>query len=139
MLSTLHIENIAVVKSIDIDLPGGFTVFTGETGSGKSIIVESISLLLGGKFRPEMLRTGESTAVVCGYFSDISPANLAELSELGADPDEDGGIYVRRDFSSDGKTRTRINGATVPVSLLRSDTGLLINITVAGSLGYIAL
>ena len=128
MLSALHIENIAVVKSIDIELSPGFTVFTGETGSGKSIIVDSVSLLLGGRFRPEMLRTGEIAAAVCGYFTGISPANLAELSELGAEPDEDGGIYVRRDFSSDGKTRTRINGATVPVSLLRSVTGLLINI-----------
>ncbi|MBQ7160504.1 MAG: DNA repair protein RecN [Clostridia bacterium] len=128
MLNTLHIENIAVVKSVDIELSPGFTVFTGETGAGKSIIVDSISLLLGGKFRPDMLRTGENTATVCGYFTDISDENLRALEKIGVPSDEEGGLYVQRDFTSDGKTHTRINGRTVPVSLLRSATGLLVNI-----------
>ncbi len=128
MLTTLHIENIAVVKSIDIDLSPGFTAFTGETGAGKSIIVDSISLLLGGRFRPDMLRTGEDSASVSGYFTDISPENVSALDELGVPPDEEGGLFVQRDFWADGRTRTKVNGRTVPVSLLRSATGILVNI-----------
>lgn len=128
MLVTLHIENIAVAKSVDIDLSHGFTVFTGETGAGKSIIVDSIALITGGRFRSEMLRTGEKEAMVSAYFSDISSANISALLSLGVSPDEDGGIYVQRNFHSDGKSQTRLNGRQIPVTLLRSVMTLLINI-----------
>lgn len=128
MLTSLHIENIAVAKNVDIDFDGGFTVVTGETGAGKSIIVDCISLLLGGKFRLDMLRTGENSAMVSGYFSDVSEDNLHEIVELGIEPDDDGGFFVQRDFSADGKVRNRLNGRAIPISLLKTMTGLLINI-----------
>lgn len=128
MLATLHIENIAVAKSVDIDFSHGFTVFTGETGAGKSIIVDSITLITGGRFRSEMLRTGETEAMVSAYISDISPMNAAALASLGVSVDEDGGIFVQRNFHADGKSQTRLNGRQIPVTLLRSVMTLLINI-----------
>lgn len=128
MLTSLHIENIAVAKEIDFELSDGFTVFTGETGAGKSIIIDAISLLIGGKFTPDLLRTGETKAMVSGYFSGISEQNAEYISSLGVDADDEGGLFIQRDFSSDGKVRTRINGRSVPLSLLRSVTGAIINI-----------
>lgn len=128
MLATLHIENIAVAKSVDVDFSHGFTVFTGETGAGKSIIVDSINLVTGGRFKSEMLRTGENEAMVSGYFTDISDNNLKQLAEMGLYPDEDGCFYVQRNFRSDGKVQNRLNGRQVPVSLLRSAMSLFINV-----------
>ena len=128
MLSALHIENIAVIKSLDVELGDRFTALTGETGAGKSIVVDSISLLMGGRFRPEMLRTGENEAVVGGLFREISPENLALLSDLGFDCGADDELYVQRNFTSDGKTQTRINGRSVALSLLRSVMNALVNI-----------
>ncbi|MBQ4054503.1 MAG: AAA family ATPase, partial [Clostridia bacterium] len=128
MLATLHIENIAVAKSVDVDFTHGFTVFTGETGAGKSIIVDSINLVIGGRFRSEMLRTGENEAMVSGYFTDVTENNLKLLAEMGVFPDEDGCFFVQRNFRADGKSQNRLNGRQIPVSLLRSVTELLVNI-----------
>ena len=128
MLSSLHIENIAVIKSYDIEFSPGFTVITGETGSGKSIIVESISLLTGAPFKKEMLRTGESSAVVCGVYGDISEQNKQLISELGISPDEDGLLFVQREFSADGKSKNRINSRQVPLTTLRQVSEILLNI-----------
>jgi DNA repair ATPase RecN len=83
MLNSLHIENIAVVKSADIDLGSGFTVFSGETGAGKSVIIESIKLLLGGKFDKELIRHGEDLAMVSALITDLVPSAVAALSECG--------------------------------------------------------
>lgn len=128
MLVSLHIENIAVVKRIDIDLKAGFTALTGETGAGKSIIIDSINLLLGARPSRELIRNGEETAVVSALFSGISQSNIAALSELGVEPDEDGSIYIQRTITADGRAQTKINGRTVSVSLQREVGGLLINI-----------
>jgi len=128
VLATLHIENIAVAKSVDVDFTHGFTVFTGETGAGKSIIVDSINLVIGGRFRSEMLRTGENEAMVSGYFTDVTENNLKLLAEMGVFPDEDGCFFVQRNFRADGKSQNRLNGRQIPVSLLRSVTELLVNI-----------
>ncbi len=128
MLVSLHIENVAVIKKIDIDLLAGFTVLTGETGAGKSIIIDSINLLLGSRPSREMIRSGEETAVVSAFFTDISQANLLSLSELGAEPDEEGSIFIQRTLSADGRTTNKINGRTVSVSLMRETGNLLINV-----------
>jgi DNA repair protein RecN (Recombination protein N) len=128
MLVSLHIENIAVIKKIDIDFNEGFTVLTGETGAGKSIIIDSINILLGARPSREIVRSGEETAVVSGLFCNISPANILSLSELGITPDEDGSIFIQRSISSDGRTSNKINGRTVSVSLHREVGSLLINI-----------
>ena len=81
MLISLHIENIAVIKTADIDFTAGFTVLTGETGAGKSIIIDSIALILGAKQSKELIRSGEETAMVSALFGDM---NIRALNELSA-------------------------------------------------------
>ncbi len=128
MLNSLHIENIAVIKSVDIDFFEGFTVLTGETGAGKSIIIDSINLICGAKPSKELIRSGEDTASVSALFSDIGERCTEALSELGITPDEDGMIYLSRTVSESGKSTAKINGRTVPVSLLRDAAKYLIGI-----------
>ena len=89
MLRSLHIENIAVIRRADVDFRGGLSVLTGETGAGKSMIIDSINLLLGNRVTREMIRSGESRAVVSAVFEQLSPNTLQALEELGF-PCEDG-------------------------------------------------
>lgn len=128
MLESLHITNIAVIKSTDINFSPGFTVLTGETGAGKSIIIDSINLIMGAKPSRDLIRSGEDNALVSAVFSDISKENLDALAELGVEPDDDGCIYIQRTISSDGKAKTKLNGRTIPVSLQRDAVSVLINI-----------
>ena len=119
MLASLHIENIAVIKSLDIDFAQGFSAFTGETGAGKSIIMNSIDLLCGEKLRRDMIRTGEENALISALFTDIDEQTEAILSENGISC-QDGEIFVSRFGTIDGKTTTKINGRAVPAYVLRS-------------------
>ena len=90
MLTSLHIENLAVIKSVDIDLREGFIALTGETGAGKSIIIDSIGLLLGEKADKELIRTGESFAMVSGVFTDLDENTRKAFEDCGVKPDADG-------------------------------------------------
>lgn len=108
MLTSLYIKNVAVVKEINIDLKGGFSALTGETGAGKSVIIDSIGILLGSRSAKDKIRNGESEATVCGCFEELSEDTLHELSELGFDGRE--GITLQRTISADGKSSVRING-----------------------------
>ncbi len=128
MLFSLHIENIALIRTLDIPFSAGFTAFTGETGAGKSIILDSIALLFGNRFQKELIRTGESTAFVEALFSDLSPSCLARCEELGVIPDEDGYVSVSRTVSLDGKSVCRVGTRHVPSSLLKELGAFLINI-----------
>ncbi|MCR5263248.1 MAG: DNA repair protein RecN [Clostridiales bacterium] len=130
MLLSLHIENIAVARSVDIDLGPGFTVLTGETGAGKSVIIGSIGLLMGRRPDRDMIRSGESRAMVSGLFGEIGEDAAAELAKLGISPDEDGRICLQRDIEAGEKfsSQARINGRAVPVSLMRDCAARLINI-----------
>lgn len=128
MLSALHITNIAVIKSCDIEFSPGFNALTGETGAGKSMIIDSISLLTGARSARELVRSGEEHAMVSAYFSDISDSNKAAIAELGVECDEDGGLFVQRDIYADGKSKARLNSRIVPASLLRNVLKYLINI-----------
>ncbi len=128
MLTSLHIENIAVIKKIDIELTEGFTVLTGETGAGKSIIIDSINLILGMKPERELIRNGESKALVSALFGDIPPSITLALCELGIEPDEEGEILISRTITAEGKTSSRINGRPATVSQLRDVGRLLVNI-----------
>ena len=128
MLFSLHIENIAVIKSIDIDFSKGFSALTGETGAGKSIIIDSINLLLGKKVEKELIRNGESSAMVSGLFSDLGGLKASEFAEAGVYPDEDGNILIQRTVNSEGRSQIRINGRAVSLSLLKEVAPLLINI-----------
>ncbi len=128
MLSSLHIENIALIRSADIDLSSGFTVLTGQTGAGKSIIIDAISLLLGAKAQKELIRSGEESAMVSALFTDLSGGILASLADLGISPDEDGNLFVQRTIRTDGKSSARIGGRSIPISLVRQAMAHLVDI-----------
>lgn len=128
MLASLHIENIAVIKKLDIDFSKGFTVFTGETGAGKSMILGALGLIIGSKVFRDVIRSGESCAMVSAMFCDIDKKTLDELEKIGIKADEDNAVYIQRNISSDGKNAYRINGRAVSQSLQRKVGELLVNI-----------
>ena len=128
MITELHIENIAVIKKLTVDFKKGFSVLTGETGAGKSIIIDSVNLLLGARSARELVRSGESSALVSACFSELPESVLEELSSLDVFPEEDGCLYLQRTISADGKASAKLNGRSVPASLLKEIGGLLINI-----------
>jgi len=127
MLSNLYIENIAVAKQLEINWRDGFTVITGKTGAGKSIIIDSLLLLCGAKNGRELIRTGAEKASVSAIFTS-SEAVRAKLSELGYEADENGEIQISRQITSDGRSTARINRRAVPISALREITPALIGI-----------
>ena len=127
MLANLHIENIAVIKNLDIDLNSGFTVFTGETGAGKSIIINSINLLCGEKAQKDMIRTGEDEAAVSALFQNVPEYAENVLSEYGL-PLCDGEIYITRSINNDGKTMVKINGKTAPLYVLKEISSVLLTL-----------
>lgn len=128
MLTALHIENIAIIDRLDLEFDKGLTVFTGETGAGKSIIIDSIMLLLGNKASKDLIRSGENDAAVSACFCALSPEALALLRENGLQPDEDGNVAIYRKIGRDGKNNSRINGVSVTVGLLKELGQHLINI-----------
>ncbi len=130
MLSKLYIENIAVIERAEIDFSKGFNVLTGETGAGKSILVDSINAVLGQRTSRELIRTGADRAFVSAEFEDVSPAALRELAQLGyeADVENGGTVLLRREIRSDGKNAVRINDRPGSISDLRTVGRLLINI-----------
>ena len=128
MLISLHIENIAVIKSIDFDFSEGFMVLTGETGAGKSVVIDSINLLLGSKAERELIRSGQNQAMVSGLFADLSEKTVEGLSALGIEIPEDGEILLQRVVSQDGKSRAMINGRSISLSLLKSVAPLLVSV-----------
>lgn len=128
MLLSLHIENIAVIRSVDFDFSKGFMVLTGETGAGKSIVIDSINLLLGAKAERELIRTGAPFAMVSGLFGELTDAVKEKLAEIGVSTDDDGTILVQRTLSQDGRSKINLNGRSISLSLLKSITPLLVNI-----------
>ena len=128
MLLSLHIENIAVIKSVDFDFTPGFMVLTGETGAGKSIVIDSINLLLGGKGDRELIRHGESYAMVSGLFGDLSYYTVDRLAELGVKAGEDGTILIQRTLFADGKNKIVLNGRSISLTVLKSIMPYLVSI-----------
>lgn len=128
MLLSLHIENIAVIKRLDIDFNYGFTVLTGETGAGKSIIIDSINLLLGARADRELIRTGESIAMSCGVFGSLTDNAIEVLAEAGVYPDDDGNILIQRTIYADGRSQIKINSRSVTLTLLRAIAPSLVSI-----------
>lgn len=127
MLRSLHIENVAVIRRADLDLEQGFSVLTGETGAGKSMIIDSINLLLGNRVPREIVRTGEAKAVVSAVFEDLSPMAQTRIRDLGFDL-EDGVLMLQRTLTADGKSQTRLNGQVITQAMQREIAGLLISI-----------
>ena len=124
MLSLLHIENIAVIECADISFDGGFNVLTGETGAGKSIVIDAISAVLGERAYRDMIRTGENKASVRAVFTQVP--HLSWFEENGVEYDSE--TVIQREIYADGKNVCRVNGALVSVSILRKLGIQLINI-----------
>lgn len=128
MLTSLQIENIAVIEKAEITFDKGLNVLTGETGAGKSIIIDSINAVLGERTTRELVRTGAPFAKVSALFFGLSHAAEQVLKSLDLEPEEDGSLLIQRSISSDGRSACRINGQTATVSMLRQLGGELINI-----------
>ena len=128
MLQSLHIENVAVIEKADIDFTGGMTVLTGETGAGKSIVIDAISALLGERITREVVRHGAEQAFLSAVFGDLDEGATAFLAEQGYSPEEDGTLLIRRTVTADGKGSCRLNGRPATVSVLRQLGRMLVNI-----------
>ncbi len=128
MLKYLHIENIAVIERSNIDFTSGFNLLTGETGAGKSIIIDSINAVLGERTSKELIRNGCDKATVSAHFGDLKTETLDLLEQNGLSADEDGELYISRVLSLEGKGSIRINGQAVTATVLREIGKTLINI-----------
>ena len=125
MLSVLHIENIAVIEQADIRFDGGFNVLTGETGAGKSIVIDAISAILGERTYRDVIRTGSSRASVSAVFTPAPEEDWFTENQIDYDPNE---LLVQRDIYLDGKNVCRVNGKPVTVAMLKKLGALLVNI-----------
>ena len=119
MLSQLYIQNIAVIEKASIDLEKGFTVLTGETGAGKSIIIDAIHAVLGERTSRELVRTGASSASVSALFTGLDQDTLALLDRLSIPREEDGSLLIQRDIRLEGRASCKLNGAPATVSMLK--------------------
>ena len=126
MLRSLNIKNIAVIEKLDVAFHGGVTAFTGETGAGKSIIIDSINMILGARTSRELVRYGTNKAMVQGVF-DPNPVVKPFLEKNDIDIEEDG-IIITRTLTKDGKSTARINDTVVTLAVLRETADKLINI-----------
>ena len=124
MLSSLHIENIAVIESVDIQFARGFNVLTGETGAGKSIVIDAISAILGERTYRDVIRTGASKAFVSAVFQDVPALAWFAENHVPYEPE----LLLQRELGVDGRNLCRVNGQSVSVSVLRQLGVQLINI-----------
>ena len=127
MLERLHIKNIAVIDEAEIEFNNGFNVLTGETGAGKSIIIDSINMVLGERTSKSIIRNGEKKAVVEALFSIDNPEIEKILEENGIET-EDGMLIIYRDLNTDGKSLCKINGSMTTASGIKEIANMLINI-----------
>lgn len=119
MLEHLHIRNVVLIKESEISFGDGLNILTGETGAGKSMIIDSLQFALGGRAGKDFLRHGEKQAAVEALFSVQSQALTEKLAENGIVPEEDGTLLITRTLSEAGKSVCRINGSTVTVGMLK--------------------
>ena len=128
MLQLLHIENIAVIERADIELEDGLTVLSGETGAGKSIVIDSIGALLGRRVSRDLVRAGAQKGFVSAVFADLSDGLAALLEELALTGDGPDTLHIQRQITADGKSTCRVNMKPVSVSVLRQLAPYLIDI-----------
>ena len=126
MLSLLQIENIALIDRADLSFGPGFNVLTGETGAGKSIIIDAISAVMGERTSRDLIRTGESAAQVTALFRDLP--ELPWFQENGVGPDENGELLISRKIQADGRNICRVAGVPCTVVQLRALGSQLIDI-----------
>ncbi len=127
MLQSLHIENVAVIEKADIAFDQGLAVLTGETGAGKSIVIDSLCAVLGERLTRDVVRTGAERAFIAAEFVDIPQAVADKLAELDL-PMEDGTLLIQRSLSADGRGNCRVNGRPATVSSLSEIGRMLVNI-----------
>lgn len=127
MLSELYIENLAVIEKATIDFSDKLNVFTGETGAGKSILINGINAILGQRVTKDIVRTGTDKAVISALFTDIGDNVLQVLDELGISA-EDGQLFLTREIRSDGGSAARVNSRAVNVSVLKAIGETLVTI-----------
>lgn len=128
MLCQLFINNIAVIERASIDFDRGFTVLTGETGAGKSIIIDAIHAVLGERTSKELVRTGTSSASVSALFTDLREEVIEKIQSLSLPLEEDCSLLIQREIRLEGRSLCKINGAPATVSMLRELAPLLITI-----------
>ena len=126
MLATLNIENIAVIEKANIDFSDGFICLTGETGAGKSIIIDSINAVMGEKTSRELIRTGAETAMVSALFTNIPKDTADLLAEMGLPAEDDSSLLIQRIIKKNAGNICRINGAAATLSMLKSISATLI-------------
>lgn len=128
MLCQLFINNIAVIEKASIELEGGFTVLTGETGAGKSIIIDAIHAVLGERTSKELVRTGTDTASVSALFTGLGEDVRRKLTELSVPLEDDDSLLIYREIRLEGRSLCKLNGAPATVSMLRELGPLLVSI-----------
>lgn len=128
MLKTLNIENIAVIEKAEIEFSEGLNVLTGETGAGKSIVVDSINAILGERTSRELVRNGADYAFVSAFFDNAADNVIDKIKSFGFDADAEDGVLVTRKITANGKSVCKINGNSVTVSMLKEVGQLLVNI-----------
>ncbi|MBQ1805837.1 MAG: DNA repair protein RecN, partial [Oscillospiraceae bacterium] len=127
MLQVLHIENIAIIERADISFAPGFNALTGETGAGKSIVIDSLGAVLGQRTSRDLIRTGAARAFVSAVFDGVD-FTLSALADNGISPEEDGTLVLQRELYGDGKNVCRANGRPITVAQLRAIGSSLLNI-----------
>lgn len=120
MLSSLKIENVAVIEHSEIMFESGLNILTGETGAGKSIVIDAINAVLGERTSKDIIRSGADKAKVTAFFEAVSPDVLKKLDEFGIECDEDDSLLITRVINSDGRSACRVNGSNVTVSMLKA-------------------
>jgi len=128
LLSQLHIQNVAVIENVSLELRPGFNVLTGETGAGKSILIDSIHAVLGGRTRRDLIRTGTDKASVSAVFSGLSEKDAEAVCALGYEPDENGELLVSREIFADGRSVCKINLSPATAAVLKALSAALIDI-----------
>ena len=128
MLQLLHIENIAVIERADIELENGLTVLSGETGAGKSIVIDSIGAILGKRVSRDLVRAGAQKGFVSAVFTDLSAGLTSLLDELALTGDEPDTLHLQRQITADGKSTCRVNMKPVSAAVLRQLAPYLIDI-----------
>lgn len=127
MLLNLHIKNVAVIDKLNIDFTDGFNALTGETGAGKSIIIDAINMILGGRVNKDLIRYGETKALAEGVFLIDNPETEQVLEELGIEAEDDT-LIISRDLNADGKSVCRVNGRITTAGCLRDIAKTIVNI-----------
>lgn len=128
MLKTLYIENIAVIEKTTIDFDNGLNVLTGETGAGKSIIIDAINAVMGTRISKDIIRTGEESAFVSAQFESIGEKARLVLQQFGLDSDEDECLILQRSLNNNGKSNCKVNGRPATAAMLKEIAHSLINI-----------